>query len=64
MTGENEQQQEQQQEVHIVLVSNDPNRAYPCINTCVRSSNHGSKMQVILYNEWIGYCKEKEVHLR
>lgn len=43
MTEKNE---EQQQEVHIVLVSNDPNRAYPALTLALGAVTMGAKCKL------------------
>ena len=37
---------EEQQEVHIVLVSNDPNRAYPALILALGTITMGAKCKV------------------
>lgn len=37
---------EEQQEVHIVLVSNDPNRAYPAVIPALGTITMGAKCKV------------------
>jgi peroxiredoxin family protein len=53
-------EQQRQQEVHIVLVSNDPNRAYPAFTLALGAVTMG-EVQAILYYERIRSCEERRL---